>query len=137
MLINGIVYGVAKAIRKEFGESIFIYVDSVEQGLKEPCFFINTLSTSSKKALDNRYIFETNLVIQYISDDKNDSLNSVGLRLFSSLEIIKVKDILVRGSDLSYQAQEGVLNFNVTYEAWAFEEKELVNMEELKREVVL
>ena len=47
-MINSIIEGISIAINTEFGERYTIYTESVEQGLKEPCFFISCLNPTSK-----------------------------------------------------------------------------------------
>ena len=39
-MINSIIEGISIAINTEFEDVYTIYTESVEQGLKEPCFFI-------------------------------------------------------------------------------------------------
>lgn len=38
-MINSIIEGISISLNAEFGDNYTTYTESVEQGLKEPCFF--------------------------------------------------------------------------------------------------
>ena len=42
-MINEVVDSIAISLFQEFGEEYSIYTDTVEQGLQEPCFLLQTL----------------------------------------------------------------------------------------------
>ena len=52
---NDIVDGITKAIYDEYGEECKIYTESIEQGFKEPCFFIAVLDSDQARIIGNRY----------------------------------------------------------------------------------
>lgn len=39
-MINSIIEGISISLNAEFGDNYTTYTESVEQGLKEPCFFV-------------------------------------------------------------------------------------------------
>jgi len=50
-MINNIITGISQKLDEEFnvnGDEYTIYTDGVEQGLKEPCFFIFSLKPSNR-----------------------------------------------------------------------------------------
>ena len=95
-----------------------IYTESVEQGLKEPCFFISCLNPTSKVFLGERYFRTNQMCIQYIPTNasaEKEECNAVVERLFNCLEYITVGEDLIRGSKMSSEIVDGVLNFFVNY----------------------
>ena len=117
-MINKIIDGISGAIFSEFGDGYEIYTDSVEQGLKEPCFFINVLNPSNEQYLGKRYFRSNPFMIQYLpSDNEKTSENSAVMeRLFSCLELINVDGDLTRGTSMTGEMVDGVLNFRVNYD---------------------
>ena len=43
-MINSIIDSIGISLNAEFGDKYTIYSESIEQGLKEPCFFISCLN---------------------------------------------------------------------------------------------
>lgn len=137
-MINKIIDAISIAIFNEFGEDYTIYTESVEQGLKTPCFFINTLKPSQKLFKFDKY-FQTNpLCIQYISDedDIKHKCNEVRERLYSCLEYITIIEdkennikSLIRGTNMSGEYSDNILNFFVNYDMF-------VKKKEAKKETI-
>lgn len=135
-MINSIIEGISIATNTEFGERYTIYTESVEQGLKEPCFFISCLNPTSKVFLGERYFRTNQMCIQYISTNKSvgkEECNAVVERLFNCLEYITVGEDLVRGSKMSSEIVDGVLNFFVNYDLFTLR---LRNKEDAMHEVL-
>ena len=133
-LINEILKGIAKAIRDEFGESFNIYLNEVEQGLIEPCFFISVLNPEVKQVLGRRYVLNCPVSVQFISEEDREVINAQGSRLFNCLELISVSGDLVRGRNMSYSVNEDILTFTVTYNIYFYKKQEKESMESLKQE---
>lgn len=123
-MINDIIKGVAKAIRNEFGENCRIYTDEVKQGLKEPCFFISTLNPQMKQVFGKRYIISCQVMVQYITEGGKAEFNEVAMRLFEVLELITVSGDLVRGKNMSYEVNDGILSFSVSYDIFVYKTEE-------------
>ena len=47
-MLNDIMDAVTRRLNELFGDGYEIYTDAVEQGLKEPCFFVQFLEPSEK-----------------------------------------------------------------------------------------
>lgn len=125
-MIQSIIEGIAEALDEEFnggGEKYTIYDDEVEQGLKEPCFFITCLNPTQKLFFNTRYFRENSFCIQYLpkeSECRNAELNDVRDRLFNCLEYITVEGDLTRGTKMSAEPVDGVLNFFVSYDMFVY-----------------
>ena len=64
-MVNTLLQAMAKALRKEFSEGYPIYTEEVEQGLQEPCFFIECLQQKEERKLDRRFFAEQTFVVTY------------------------------------------------------------------------
>ena len=133
-MINDIVKGIGKAIRDEFGSDYNIHTEEVKQGLKEPCFFISVLNPQYEQVLGKRYLISCNCMVQYITEGGREECNNVAERLFDCLELIIVSGDIVRGTDMSFEVVDGILNFNVSYKIYVYKNiVDEINMEELKQ----
>lgn len=135
-MINSIIEGISIALNTEFGERYTIYTGSVEQGLKEPCFFIFCLNPTSKVFLGERYFRTNQMCIQYIplnEREEKEECNAVAERLFNCFEYITVGEDLIRGSKMSSEIVDGVLNFFVNYDLFTLR---LRNKEDAMDEVL-
>ena len=88
-MISSIIKGISVAINTEFGDGYTIYTESIEQGLKEPCFFISCLNPTNKVFFGERYFRTNQMCIQYIPTKtrvEKEECNSVVEMLFNCLE---------------------------------------------------
>ena len=135
-MINSIIEGISIAINTEFEDGYAIYTESIEQGLKEPCFFISCLNPTSKVFLGERYFRTNQMCIQYIPTNasvEKEECNAVVERLFNCLEYITVGEDLIRGSKMSSEIVDGVLNFFVNYDLFTLR---LKNKDDAMNEVL-
>lgn len=125
-MIDIITDGISIAINTEFNDTYDIYTESVEQGLKEPCFLILCINPTMTQFLGKRYFRTNQFCINYFpsSDEKRSECNSVAERLFSALEYITVDGDLIRGTDLHWEIVDGVLNFFVNYDLFVYKNVE-------------
>lgn len=123
-MINKITDGISVAINSEFGDSYEIYTESMEQGLKEPCFSIVCLNPTIEQFLGKRYFRTNQFCIHYFpsSKEQRSECNSVYERLFSALETITVDGDLIRGTSITSEYVDGVLNFFVNYDLFVYKE---------------
>lgn len=140
-MINSIIEGISIAINTEFEDRYTIYTESVEQGLKEPCFFISCLNPTSKVFLGERYFRTNQMCIQYILTNasvEKEECNAVTERLFNCLEYITVGEDLIRGSKMNSEIVDGVLNFFVNYDLFTLRLKNKeAAMDEVLRNVAV
>lgn len=117
-MINDIVNGISNAIYEKYGQQCRIYTENVEQGLKEPCFFIAVLKANQARIIGNRYKLTVSLDVHYFpaTKAKNKEINEVAQALYAALMQIKlINGDMLNGLDLHWEAVEDVLHFFVTY----------------------
>ncbi len=72
-MIDKIINGIVNRIRQKYDESKYeIYTESVEQGLKEPCFSILCLSPHIEHIVGTRYKRTLPFIIRYWSDSEEN-----------------------------------------------------------------
>lgn len=139
-MINSIIESISISLNAEFGDDYTIYTESVEQGLNEPCFFIFCLNPTNRVFLGKRYFRENGFCLQYLPADKDqarEECNAVAERLYSCLEYITVTGDLVRGTKMSYEVIDGVLNFFVNYDLFFYKSTSSDAMEEISESVTM
>lgn len=117
-MVNDIVDGISIKINKAFGDGSKIYTSNVEQGMKQPCFFIKLLTTINTPLIGKRKKREYPFDIHYFPVDEtdNEEMMNVGDILMEELEYIILNNgDQLRGKDMEYQIIDGVLHFSVTY----------------------
>lgn len=117
-MVNEIVNGISKAIYDEYGEKCKIYTESIEQGFKEPCFFIAVLDSDQARIIGNRYQKTIAVNVHYFPSTKakNKEMRSVAEALYSILgRITLLNGDMLNGFQLHYETVEDVLHFFVTY----------------------
>ncbi len=137
-MINSITQAIAISLNAEFGDDYTIYTESVEQGLSEPCFFVFCINISNKPFPGQRYLRENSFCIQYIPaerDMENEECGSIAERLFLCLEQIYLDGGLVRGTDMRYEINDGVMSFFVNYDGFVRKTADSTAMEEFSEKV--
>ena len=142
-MINAITIGISRELGKEFGKSYKVHKESIEQGLKEPCFFINCLNPTTKLFRGTKYFRTNQFCIQYFPESKkeiNTECNEVAECLTWCLEYITADGDAMRGTNMHHEIVDGVLNFFVNYDCFVYrigeqEEKmqRLIQKQGLKR----
>lgn len=133
-MINSIIIGISTALNAEFGERYEIFIEEIKQGLEEPCFFITCLNPTHKLFLGKRYFRQNNFCIQYFpeSDKKQQECLNVAERLTECLEVVNVAtDTQIRGTNISYEIIDGVLNFFVNYDCFFYKVEDETSMESI------
>lgn len=137
-MINSIVEGISISLNAAFGDDFTIYTESVEQGLKEPCFFVSCINPTSRIFLGKRYFKTNQMCIQYFSadkDSKKEECNAVSEKLFDCLEYITVLGDWVRGTQMNCEMVDGVLHFFVNYDMFVYKVEPSDAMEEISKNV--
>ncbi|MEG2050893.1 MAG: hypothetical protein RR012_01185 [Oscillospiraceae bacterium] len=121
-MINKIIDAIALSLNAEFTDTHEIYTESIQQGLKEPCFFIFCLNPTSDLFLNKRYFRRNQFCIQYfpLGSDVNAECNAVLERLFNCLGAVTVDNSLVNGTKMHGEIVDGVLNFFVNYDLFVY-----------------
>lgn len=116
--MSDVVGGMVQKIRSKYPkEQYAVYTESVEQGLKEPCFFVFQILQNQIDALDNRYKSNSAYVIQYLPGKRNAraSCKETAQELYELLEYISDGSSVFRGVNMRHEIRDGVLHFFVEY----------------------
>lgn len=134
-MIRKTLEAIAVQLRKEFGKNYGIWVDEQEQGLQEPCFFVQVITNSQTPKLTGNYKRNQTFDIIYFSKTRTTfELVEAAERLYSAMEYIEVNGVLVRGKNIHTETIEDTLHFIVDYDLNLKEVKEKEDyMEELKQ----
>ena len=128
--------GIADAIRKEFGDEYSIYADSVEQGVKKPCFFILNRKCVFDRLLGKRAAVTYRYGIEVYEDDR-EKLEKVLMRLFAAMDMISTAEGKMFGRNMSFSIEKGKGIFEADFRCVVmFEEDKSEYMEVLEREEV-
>lgn len=134
-MVNEIISGISTKLHETFGNDYKIYAEDIEQFLHEPCFFV-TLITATRQQLGlSRYNQQNSFDICYFpnEDETNAQLNTIGEKLFETLEYIKLAngDVL-HAVNTNFRIADKVLHFLVNYNVHLIQPAEKAeSMEEL------
>lgn len=132
-MYNDILDAVTRKLAELFPECT-IYIDSVEQGLKEPCFFVGFLEPAEKQMIGPRYFRKAGIYIQYLpqrTDQPSREVYTVAEVLNDQMDYISLSNgDLMHGTNLKWKVspEDTVLNFFVDYNHFAI--KKAGQMEE-------
>ena len=103
-----------------------VYTDAVEQGLSEPCFFVQFLEPSEKPMIGTRNYRKNAMCIQFLPGDiakPSRELNRVLDILMEQMHMIELKSgRKINGTDRSGRIDDGVLTFFVQYNGFDIRE---------------
>lgn len=137
-MINEIIKGVSMKLNATFGAGYKIYQNDVEQGFKEPCFFIAVLKPDIAPLQKNRFMNRNPLDVHYFPTSRrnNSEMFKVAWDLMECLEFITLPngDVL-HGTSMSYEVEDGVLHFFVNFNLTLSRPSEETPMETLDVDV--
>ena len=132
-MIAKVIDGIIAAIRSEYDSKAYrIYTESVEQGLKEPCFSIMCLKPEAQRKGTGRtrrfYSFD---IVYFPKSDCEpvQECTEVYENLVECLMDITADGHILHGSDISGTVVEGILHVQVTYDLFLLKQVEEQNME--------
>ena len=137
-MLNEIIKGISIKLNAAFGDGYEIYDKDVEQGLTEPCFFIDVLKPEISPLLGTRGIRRNPFDIHYFPKDSryNGEMYAIAERLMYELAFITVPSgEQLRGTKMAYEIVEGVLHFFVNYNLTVIQPPEWIPMETLTTDV--
>lgn len=128
-MINALIEAISIKLDAEFGNET--HMEEIKQDLKEPCFLISCLNSTTELFFGKRYFRTNQFCIQYFpeSADKQRECNGVAERLMWSLEYITLNGDLVRGTAMRYELVDGVLQFFVNYNCFIDRVKDEIMIE--------
>lgn len=126
------------ALNTAFGDGYEIFQNNVEQGLKEPCFFISILKPEIIPMLGRRFIQRNPFDIQYFptSPGNNAEMITAAETMIGALDFITLPGgDLLHGTSVNYEVVDNVLHFFVNYNLPVLKSTEQTYMETLEIEV--
>ena len=122
--------GIISQLYQTFGGEYEYHRDELEQDFSAPAFWVHKTSTTHEHIVGRRYFQTHNCDIQYFpAADRSastDELDEVADALTMSMEYVEAGDVKLRAHDVSYQVEDGVLHFFVSYDTCIWKEKERV-----------
>ena len=114
-MLDKIVDGISEKLNEVFG--LRIYTESVNQGLKPPCFLIHLVNPVNTRVLNKRFFRENLFDVRYFpgSDEPKTECYTMQDALYLVLEYIMVDGDLQRGVRMRGELVDGVLHFFVNY----------------------
>lgn len=135
-MVEKIIKAISKTLNQVFGDDFEIYFSKdVQQGLKEPCFFIALVGSSRIRRIGVRYQMFNSFVVQFFPKIQRGNIEMIGVaeQLLDALEYVQLSDgDLVQGTAMNYSIQDGVLHFFVDFNMFLKKEVALDEMETLK-----
>lgn len=140
-MVNEIINGIVTAIYNVFGDDYEIYTENIEQGLREPCFYIECIKQNSDLFRNDIYFSVYDFVLQYFpsTDKKNYECNQVFSKIFSCLELIEVGDNLIRCRNINASINDDILTISFDIEINTRKDKaeKDINMENYKTDYIV
>lgn len=115
--IEAIIKAIAKELKKLFPKTK-IYDEDIEQGYKEPCFFISYENDDERKMLGNRYNLDLHFRIIYFQDfketDSNNKLYKIRGNLETNFCAVEYQGQYFKLKERHFEKQEKDLHFTFT-----------------------
>lgn len=115
---NDIVKGIAKALRDTFGPGYRIYQNDIEQGFQTPCFFILSMKATPSPLGKDRFLLKSPFDVHFFPEDEKDNavMQAIAWQLWQALEFITLPGgDKLHGTSMSWEVQDGVLHFFVSF----------------------
>lgn len=138
-MFDNLMKAISKTLYNEFKEECKIYIDEVEQGLKEPCFFISIIESSQEQGLKNRRLVRNLVEIKYFpKTGKTTENNNIKSALYKILEYIEMIDYvgkkhIIHGLGMKAITSDNVLVFLIQYNYHITSSEEKIYMDRLKQ----
>lgn len=137
-MLNEIIKGISIALHSTFGDGYKIYTSDVEQGLKEPCFFVHILKAEQKPLIGTRSQRVNPFDILYfpVCPGNHPELYAVAEKmLFGLAFIVMPNGAMLRGTHMSYEIVDQILHFFVNYNMIVYQKKKEDKMKDLTKEI--
>ncbi|MBH0330126.1 hypothetical protein ABH14_10020 [Brevibacillus brevis] len=106
-----------------------VHDEQVQQGFKEPCFFVLMLNSDQTKEVDRRYRKALLFDVHYFPADtleKKSECHRVAEQLYEQLEYVEYDGNLYRGQNMRHEVVGDVLHFFVSFDVHLMREKLIV-----------
>ena len=113
------VDAISVRLHEVFGDKYTIYLDSVEQNLQTPCFFIQPIDSADVNMIDNRKHRDYSFTVDYIPEDDTGyrtQFVEVTSKLFDSFDSLVLNDgTIVYTFDRSINVTDDILHFIIRF----------------------
>lgn len=131
-MIDDLINGISVKLYELFGDGYDIEIDELPQGFAPPGFWITALKQSQAAGLDNRYRRKYHFDVLYYpridTESQTREISAVAEALLLGLEYITAGGNLVRGTDISYEVQDNVLHFFITFDLFVEKVRDKVDL---------
>lgn len=110
--------GICKKLSSVFGDSYSIYTEEITQGLEPPAFFIKNIRSSQIQGVGKRYYKSNLFIVNFFPVEDNTEMsqcNEVADKLFDALKYIEEGAVIIRGTNMSSEVVDKVLNFSIEF----------------------
>ena len=118
---------ISKHLDEIFDGEYPVYLESVEQGLKVPCFFINPIYSSDRNMISNRKYRLYDFDIIFIPDEDKtpkDTLVKIADTLFGSFDQLEVEEgVVIPSFERRIDIVDDILHFKVVFQYYYYTEK--------------
>ena len=118
-MINSIRDGINSALYAKFGDEYNIYLDDLEQGYENPCFFVYLIDWYSDELIMKREKVHTQFAITFFprnEDEPTVECYEIIPKLRECLRMITLENgDIHRGIDMDAKVVDGRVQFYVTY----------------------
>lgn len=127
---NQIKIAILEKLKEQFPE-YKRYSDEIKQGFQAPCFFLATINNQSEqKTIGKRYMRTISFDLRFFPPKdtecrNNERMYEIGDLLYMLLEIVRIPEQLVYGSDMHFEIVDGVLHFFVDYKVFVYRQIEM------------
>lgn len=133
--MDSIMEGIVQGIHRVFGENIPVLREGREQEPPKPCFLLTIAGREHQHLRGRRYRETYSFGLRYLSGtgtSGEDEELSVVEKLLTALEYITAGATILRGGNMNYKTEEGVLRFQVDYTFHTLRQPDSISaMEEL------
>lgn len=94
-MVTKIIKAISKTLNQVFGDDFEIHFSKdVQQGLKEPCFFIALVGSSRIRRIGVRYQMFNSFVVQYFPKLQRGNIEMIGVaeQLYDALEFVQLAE---------------------------------------------
>ena len=134
-MIQKLIDAISVTLNSEFGDEYEIYQESIEQGLKRPCFSIVCVLPTNERYFANRYRRTNKFCIHYFPPKGNEKADCYEKleRLWQLFEFIDFDGSKIKGSEMNGEFEDGILHFFVNFDFYVDKVLEKPKMETVEQ----
>ena len=127
-MIQGIKQGILDKLYALYGDEKSYLYDEQEQGFMPGSFWVIETSGAQEQVVGQRYLRTEHIDVRYYGTEAGGTaeLHGIADALTDALKYVTEDEGLVRGENMNYQIEDGVLHFFVDYRVHLWKQKERV-----------